>query len=44
MAKLRMTQAMPYDSPGLWFFGTKGFSRIPMGLPTEGVTNVNGVG
>jgi len=45
MAKCRITQTTPYDSPGtLWFSDAKDLGEIPMGLLPTGAPNRGGVG
>jgi len=44
IAKHRITQTMPYDSPGSLFFGDKYFGEISMGSSPMGVPNAGEVG
>jgi len=43
MAKPRITQTTPYDSPGLWFFDAKNLDEITTGSPPTGAQNKGGV-
>jgi len=39
MAKFRMAQTVPHDSPGTVVFHSKGYGKIPAGSPPTGVPN-----